>query len=300
MNTSVVPGSVVVGVDGSAHSEVAVEWAAAHARDHQRPLTIVHAAGGLGRLKTFGDVAATRRSLRMAGRRVTDHALGIAQRVDARLDISVYMPLAEARPVLLEAAETAGLLVVGTRGRGSLASFLLGSVSSDVSAHAGCPVVVVRRAHAAAPENELAGKVVVGLDGSHTSMAALELAFDLASWQRRPLAVLHAWGIESGYLDLTRADLRQQVADDHALLVAESLAGYGEKYPDVTVTRHQVRQDPADALLAASRSASTVVVGSRGLGDAAAILLGSVSRAVVERGHCTTVVVRGGGRGWRT
>jgi nucleotide-binding universal stress UspA family protein len=136
---------VVVGVDGSPHSAAAIAWAVRYAEDHRRPLTIAHAAGSIARGSTFADPAATRQSLRMAGRRVTDQALGIVKKLAPDLHVVVHMPLAEPRDALLAAAEHAVVLVVGTRGRGGFAGLLLGSVSQQVSTHAGSPVVVIVR-----------------------------------------------------------------------------------------------------------------------------------------------------------
>ena len=285
MTRSVINGSVVVGVDGSHHSDAAIEWAARHAQEHRRPLTIVHAAGSIARANTLVDPAVTRQSLRMAGRRITDAALGAVQKIAPDLEVSVHMPLAEPRDVLLEAAEHASVVVLGSRGRGSIATFLLGSISVGVSSHAPCPVVVVR----SVPEG---GHVVVGVDGTEATSAALEFAFDTASWQHRRLDVVHTWGGEGPYPALLTYEQRHELMAEHELRVAESLAGFAEKYPDVEVAQYIVENEPAKALVAASEKAALVVVGSRGRGDAASVLLGSVSRSVVEHARCSVAVVR--------
>ncbi len=287
MTTSVVKGSVVVGVDGSPHSEAAIEWAVEYAREHRRPLTLAHAAGSVARASTLVDPAVTRKSLRMAGRQVTDRALGIVRKLAPDLEVSVHMPLLEPREMLLAASEHAYLMVLGTRGRGTLATFLLGSVSVGVSAHAACPTVVVRRTEAAQH-----GNIVVGVDGTDASEPALEFAFDMASWTHRPLDVVHTWGGDGPYPALLSYEQRRELMDDRELEVAESLAGFAEKYPDVPVAQFIVENDPAKALVIASEKAALVVVGSRGHGEAAAVLLGSVSRALVEHAHGSVAVVR--------
>ena len=285
MTRSVINGSVVVGVDGSHHSDAAIEWAARYAEEHRRPLTIVHAAGSIARANALVDPAVTRQSLRMAGRRITDAALGAVQKIAPDLEVSVHMPLAEPRDVLLEAAEHASVVVLGSRGRGSIATFLLGSISVGVSSHAPCPVVVVR----SVPEG---GHVVVGVDGTEVTSAALEFAFDTASWQHRRLDVVHTWGGDGPYPALLTYEQRHELMAEHELRVAESLAGFAEKYPDVEVAQYIVENEPAKALVAASEKAALVVVGSRGRGDAASVLLGSVSRSVVEHARCSVAVVR--------
>lgn len=289
MNTSVIHGSVVVGVDGSSHGDAAVDWAVQCAQAQRRPLTIVHAAGRLGASDSFGDVADARYKRRLAGRRITDHALARVKKLNPLLEVSVWMVLDDARSALMEAAKVASVLVVGTRGRGTLATLLLGSVSVDVSAHAPCPVVVVR------PLGDATDAIVVGVDGTAASAGAIQYAFELASWESRPLVVLHAVGDgTSPYLDFALLTYEQglDLTDDHELQMAESLAGYAEKYPDVVSTHLLVQDTAAKALVTASKQARVVVVGSRGRGDAAAIVLGSVSRSVVEHAHCSVAVVR--------
>jgi nucleotide-binding universal stress UspA family protein len=289
MTTAVINGSVVVGVDGSPHSEAAIEWAVRYAKGHRRPLTIVHAAGSIARENTLVDPAVTRQSLRMAGRQVTEKVLGEVQKLAPDLEVAVHMPLDEPREVLLAAAQHASLMVLGTRGRGTIATFLLGSVSVGVSAHAHCPTVVVRASHAAET-----GHVVVGVDGTPASEGGLEFAYEMASWLGRPLDVVHTWGGDGPYPALLTYEQRKELMDDRELRVAESLAGFGEKYPDVAVAQYIVENDPAKALVIASEKAALVVVGSRGHGDAASVLLGSVSRSVVEHARGSVAVVHPG------
>ncbi|MGZ4493122.1 MAG: universal stress protein [Nocardioides sp.] len=295
MTRSVISGSVVVGVDGSPHSDAAIEWAARYAVEHRRPLTIVHAAGSIARVNTLVDPAVSRQSLRMAGRRITDAALAMIQEIDPDLEVAVHMALAEPREVLIDAAEHAALLVLGSRGRGTIATFVLGSVSVGVSAHAVCPVVVVRQGRAPLDrpaEGSADGHVVVGVDGTESSAAALEFAFDTASWQHRRLDVVHTWGGDGPYPALLTYEQRRELMAEHELRVAESLAGFAEKYPDVVVGEYVVENDPAKALIAASERAALVVTGSRGRSDTASVVLGSVSRSVVEHSKCSVAVVR--------
>ena len=162
-------------------------------------------------------------------------------------------------------------------------------MSTAVAEHATSPVAVVRADTHDTPERRAA--VVVGVEGGATSQDALELAFDLASTERRPLRVVHSWSDVDLYVD--RSSLEQQTAraDSHQRLLAEALAGFAEKYPDVVVTRHIPDSSPIQSLVAMSRDAAVVVVGSRGLVGLRAVL-GSVSRDVVQRAECTVVVAR--------
>lgn len=285
------PGSVMVGVDGSLGSDAAVDWAATYAVAHRRPLTIVHGAGAPVVTDFVTDLDEARKELRIHGRRVADHALGLAQKAGPGLDIDVHVELREPRSLLAEAATGAHLLVLGSRGHGAVLSLLLGSVSVALAAHAPCPVAVVRPA-----DRDEDTPVVVGIDGTADSAEALTFAFELASVQRRPLEILHAAG-EAAWLfptpDSAAPGMAEEITADWQLLLAESVAGYAEKFPDVAFSSRVVPGSAAGALGAASEHASTVVVGARGRSAFTKRLLGSVSRSVVERAHCTTVVVRG-------
>jgi nucleotide-binding universal stress UspA family protein len=292
MTTTAAAGAVVVGYDATAHSDTALTWAVDYASRHRRPLLVVHAAGVPTVYASFAGPVENRKELRIAGRRTTDLALVQAHGLAPDLDVRVHISLGHPHDVLLDSLSGAHLLVLGTRGRGSVASLLLGSVSVGVSAHAPCPVAVVRTAERRDPHSMYADRVVVGVDGSEASMAALATAFDVASSRRQALAVVHAWGGAFLYRDLTSYEVMLETSDEHERMVAESMAGFAEKYPDVAVTVHQDEGEAGRTLVEASRDADLVVVGSRGRRDAAATLFGSVSRHVVEHAHCPVLVVR--------
>jgi nucleotide-binding universal stress UspA family protein len=282
----------VVGVDGSTGSDRAVRWAATYAVAHQRPLTIVHGAGAPECLVADFpvDLQEARLGLLRTGRTVTDHARDLARTVGPHLVVAVELDTCEPRSLLAEATPDAHLLVLGSRGHGALLSLLLGSVSVALVAQAPCPVVVVRPV----ADDDESLPVVVGVDGTEDSTGALTFAFELAAEQRRPLEVVHATG-EPWLFPVpdTGSVMDADVAADWQLLLAESLAGYCEKFPDVVFSSRVAQGSAAWALVAASGHASTVVVGARGRSALTEWLLGSVSRSVVEHGHCTVAVVRG-------
>ena len=292
MTANASKGSVVVGYDATRHSDAALDWAVRYATEHDRRLLVVNAAGTPTFYEDFRGPSENRKELRMAGRRTADRGLVHIKQRAPDLEVSVHVALGDARDVQLDAAEGAHLMVVGSRGRGAVASLLLGSVSVGVSAHAPCPVVVVRPEDDRARFGPFVGRIVVGVDGSDASMAALDLAYELASTEFKPLAIVHAWGALGAYRDLMSYELRLETAEEHELLVAESIAGYAEKYPDVQVTQHQDEGDPARTLVIASCDADTVVVGCRDRADAKAVVLGSVSRSVVAHARCPVIVVR--------
>jgi nucleotide-binding universal stress UspA family protein len=281
------PGSVLVGVDGSSHSDAAVAWAVDHARHRHVPLVLLHGAEplGLGRIP-FAEEG--RLMLQESSRRVTDHAVELVRRRAPQLPVSVVHLYEDPRQAILEAAEPAGMVVLGTRGLGRLRALLLGSVSQAVAAHAPCPVTVVRPAQLRAGPGR--GDVAVGVDLDGSSGAALQQAFEIADETGRPLDVVHAWSAHDTFVDATSYVDRLEILDGHERGFAEMIAGYAEKFPDVTVVRRMVDGSPVATLVEVSASASHLVLGSRGRHGVPA-LLGSVTRSVLERAHCPVTVV---------
>lgn len=282
-------GSVVVGVDGSTSSDAAVRWAARHAAARHQALRIVHGAGEQRPgSQLFGppEMAA---ALATHARGVTDQALRAVADLGLTLDVEVSAPLRDPRESLLDSAPEASILVVGTRGLGPVRMLLLGAVRAAVAAHASCPVAVVRIDHA--DQEADARHVVVGTDGGPVSTAALEFAFDLASVEGRSLDVVHSWADPDIFVDVASYEARRLQEGDHERMLAEALAGYGEKFPDVVVERHLPEASAIQTLLGLSTQAFAVVVGTRCRTGVRALLT-SVSRDVVERADCTVIVVR--------
>lgn len=293
MTTTAALGAVAVGYDGTPHSDVALAWAVRHAAILGRPLLVIHAVGiPVSAYRAAYGVPEDRAALRTAGRAVLDGGLAAAGATDPSVELREHLALGPARDVLRESAAGAHLLVLGSRGHGGIAAYVLGSVSAGVAESAPCPVVVVRPAEHADPGTAYAGRVVLGFDGTELSQHALEAAFEHASWAKRPVVVVHSWDEAGDWRDLGAYANLSATADAHERQVAEAIAGFGEKYPDVQVELKQVAGDPGEALLAASADADLVVVGARGRGDTAALLFGSVSRRVLERAHCPVLVAR--------
>ena len=294
MDMSVVHGSVVVGVDGSEPAAAALDWAVREAALEGRELIVVHACGVPGAMQDFEDIVANERGLKSIGRSIAREAVQDARLSDPTIGVDSVVTMGHADRVLVEASETADMVVVGARGRGTVASALLGSVSATLARESHCPVVVVRT-YDEAPEEDLR-PVVVGVDGTPVSSAAVEFGFRMASLRGAPLTLLHAtWDLREKAAPV--ADLRTyaekvNLSEEEERLVAETVAGLCEKYPDVVVTETYRRGEPVRQLVEASRDASLVVVGSRGRRLLATTLLGSVSRGVAERAYCPVAVLR--------
>lgn len=287
--TSMKQGSVVVGVDGSTSSDAAVVWAARHAAARHLPLLLVHGAGELRPGSELFGPPETAATLHTVAQGVTDQALAVVATLGLTVDVEVSTPLRDPREALLDCAPGASILVVGTRGLGPLRMLLLGAVSAAVAAHASCPVAVVRTPQGS--EDAAAHHVVVGTDGGPVSTPALEFAFDLASVEGRPLDVVHSWVEHDTLVDLDSYEERLQQRDEHERMLAEVLAGYGERFPNVLVERHLPEASAIQTLLGLSTDAFAVVLGNRGRTGVRALLT-SVSRDVVERADCTVIVVR--------
>ncbi|MEV0063190.1 universal stress protein [Nocardia sp. NPDC050718] len=270
---------VVAGVDGSAQSLIAVRWAAEYAVHHGAPLELVYAVEipidyGPGLSGPLFDGAA----LHAHGESVVAEAAALV--ATDRLTVGTGVEVGDARAVLRDRSERARLVVVGCRGLGALRRTLLGSVSTAIARHAACQVAVVPEAPATA------GAVVVGVDGSGVSADAIAVAFDEASRRGVRVIAVHAWSEFFRYE--SRATMRAEAEAE----LSASLAGYREKYPEVSVERIAVEDRPARAILTAAAGAQLIVVGSHGRGGFADAALGSVAQAVLHGTTCPLIITR--------
>lgn len=258
------PKAVVVGVDGSAGSQAAVRFAQDEARRRDLPVRLVHAADG------------------DSSPGVLEAAIGAAQAAAPDLVIDGVASTGAAAADLLDAARDADLLVVGARGRGGFRGLLLGSVSSQVAAHSPGPVAVVRGSRRSRP----AAGVIVGVDGSAGSDAAIEFAFEEAALRGLGVTAVHAFEAPDA-----AAEQPRQLAAEESRVLTDSLLGWQQKYPEVEVTARLVRGHPAAVLTNESVDGQLLVVGPRGRGGFVGLSLGSVSQAVLHHAACPVAVV---------
>jgi len=283
---------IVVAADGSPASDAAVCWAARDAALRSIPLTVVHAV--VTPMATWPPVPypdSLLIGLEDEGRKIIAHAAKIvhdAMPTDAKSTITSKLVYSTPALALVKMSTEAELIVVGSSGRGLLARGLLGSVSSSVVRHAECPVAVIRDEDPLMPDPQHA-PVLVGIDGSPASELATAIAFDEASRRGVDLLAMHAWS-DVEVLDISGLDWSSLEGGAERSL-AESLAGWQERYPDVQVHRLIVRDRPAQQLVEKSESAQLVVVGSHGRGGLTA-MLGSVSNSVLHAVRMPLIVAR--------
>lgn len=278
---------IVAAVDGSEPALNAVRWAAAAAVRQNRPLNLVSVVEPpiLG----FGAAIALHQSYADASRAFAEGALDIARGVAREVAPNVVESgeILDGRPplVLRQLSSRAHLLVLGRRGLGGVRGLLLGSVSTDVSAHADCPVVVVPA------DPGTSGPVVVGVDGSPLSTGAIDQAFAQASLLDAPLIAVHTYG-GPGLSHVDRfQDERRQLTEEAREGLGSQLAGHRGDYPDVNLESVVVMANPAEQIVASAAGAQLIVLGSRGRGGFRGLLLGSTSQAVLHVATFPVMVV---------
>lgn len=267
---------VVVGIDGSESALSAARWAAEEAKRLAAPLLVVNVytwpvTGYPEALIAGHDLL---KSLKKGSDEVLARAREAALDVAPDLDISVESLPGDAVPRLRAHGGRSALLVVGSRGLGGFSGLLVGSVAVGLAGHVGCPVIVVR----GEPKD---GPVVVGVDGSPLSEAAIGFAFEEAAARGADLVAVHAW--HEPAFAAPRPDAEE--------LLAQWLAGWQERYPTVTVTRATLRGRAAKVLMEHAQDARLLVIGSRGRGGFEGLILGSTSQALIHHAPCPVAVL---------
>lgn len=271
---------ILVGIDGSPESQIALRWAVEAARAGDLAVRVVRAY-----LTKATEWPATAEGV-IPEPPVDQYQAELDAAIQFVRDRLGYQAgsgwLVNESPTdaILTEAVDARMVVLGTKFDSKLAAAVLGSVASTVTAKANCPVVVVRG-------EARNGPILVGLDGSADSEDAIAFAFEQAARFGAPLTVAYCWqpqGRHDAPITETRGLLQNWVA--------ESVRAYEDKYPAVAVRSLVVEGRPAVALAELTDGTSLVVVGSRGRGGVTGLLLGSVSQSLLRHARCPVAVVR--------
>jgi nucleotide-binding universal stress UspA family protein len=277
---------VLVGFDGSAASERALRWAVEEARLRRMPLTVCHAWHWPYPVPPSGPSALE--TVRRMAQHVLDRGMLIARESGPRIRRCGRLVSGPAPAVLVNQSEGAALAVVGTHGQGSGPELSAGSSAIRLPAYAHCPVTVVRGAA------DHSRPIVVGVDGSAASDAALAFAFEEAALRRQPLrAVLGCWEPEA----IASAEMGMLADPEELRTMAagrleRTVSPWREKYPYVDAETVLAMRTPRHALLEAAAQAALLVLGGRGLGGVRGLRLGAVSSTMLQHAPCSVAIVR--------
>ena len=284
---------IVAGVDGSEAADAAARWAAEEAGRRHCGLTLLHAYAipvvpEYPDYNPFPDDLSP--ILRDEGQKMAGRVAVDLRQAHPRLPIDVVVVAEQPTVALRSASAGAALTVVGSDHVNRFHGVMLGSVALAVASTNPAPVAVIHGGQM----QRTTGPVVVGVDGSPTSDAAVAFAFQSAAARDTTLVAVHVWN------DLTvpvSHRMREtmdpaRIEQEERALLAERTAGWADKYPDVQVQRIVVQGRAVAALLEQSATAQLLVVGSHGRGGFTGMLLGSTSHSLIIHGTCPVVVVR--------
>jgi nucleotide-binding universal stress UspA family protein len=288
--------TIVVGVDGSEAGQAALRWAIEEGALRGAVVRPIHAwmvpvmASPVGVLPVSVDHDEIQASAAERLREWVEEARAVVPHKDVAVEAATMEGTSAA--ALLEASRGADLLVLGGRRHGALAGLLLGSVSYQCTHHATCPVALVPSDPERLP---WAGRpVVVGLDGSDAATSALAWAAEEAGRREVPLHVIHAW--DAPYLSPPGSIValnREAIEKDSRHLldsVVDGVVARASRKPP-SVEKISVPDSPGPALVGAGEGASLLVLGTRGRGGFAGLLLGSVSQHVIHHAPGPVVVI---------
>jgi nucleotide-binding universal stress UspA family protein len=278
---------IIVGYDRSADSKAAATWALDEAARTGALVEFFYAyewpvwapAASMVPAPAVWPDGETDRAIKTA----LNDAVTAAKQTHPAVRTEITIVTNSAPQTLIDRSAEADLIVLGSRGHSAVAG-LLGSISVAVTAHAHCPVVVVRGdAAATAP-------IVVGVDDSPSAQSAFGFAVEQAAARNVPLRAIRAWAPVTGLWEETPMATRT-VTPDERRPFDELVAGWRDKFPEVEISAEAVVEHPAAALALASTTAQLLVVGTRGRGSFRGMLLGSVSQHLLRNSACAVAVV---------
>lgn len=282
---------IVAGVDRSARSRVAADWAAHEALLRGCSLHVVHVSplNGLDAAQQWP----------YRPEIVADQGLDrVMARHPALRAESVRLTGTASRALHSQSRETE-MIVLGLRGEGGHAGLPLGSTALAVAGAAACPVVLVPSGLACDGPVSRPDKVTLGVDARDPADAAIDFAFDAAGRRGVRLHALHAWKLPPSAAEWpfgVPGEERATWEDHEVQLLSDALRPWREKYPDVRVLEDVVLFTPAEGLIRSSGNAELIVLGRQASGDDRAdgvdsSGLGSVAQALLRHTKCPVAVV---------
>ncbi|MFF2243591.1 universal stress protein [Arthrobacter sp. NPDC058130] len=277
---------IVVGINGSAGSEAALTWALERARRDKLPVLIVHAVDDRWMSPEFQ----YHEIIRESGMDLLQKAQASAREQAPDVEVDIQLRHGSGGSVLRDVSTEAALVVVGGHGKRWLDGGPMTDRALQVVAASECPVAVIPVKRATGDRG-----VVVGVDGSAESLQAVAFAAAEADRGGDDLSVVLAFKSPARWVEkqLPSSGLAESLVEENRIVLAESVAGLGGQYPDLTVhQRLETNIEPAKALVNIADGARLLVIGSRGRGGFSRTVLGSTAHAVLLTVPCPTLVTR--------
>jgi nucleotide-binding universal stress UspA family protein len=277
---------IVVGINGSAGSDAAMLWSLHRAGRHKLPIIAVHAVDDRWMSPDFQ----YHELIRESGMELLRQVQEDAAKKEPDVDVQIQLRHGSAGAALRDLSKEASMVVIGSHNRhwadgGPMTDRALQIVTASDS-----PVAVIPQG--SGPDGR---GVVVGVDGSEESLQAVAFAAAEADREGDELTAVLAFRRPARWVQrgMPTSGLAEVIDEEDRIVLAESVAGLGDKYPDLVVhQRLEKDEDPAKALVDVAADARLLVIGSRGRGAFSRLVLGSTAHAVLQRVPCPTVVTR--------
>ena len=281
---------IMVGLSGRPTDEIAMRWALGFARPRRWDVELVHVVD-----ETWGDIpAGFRGSARAQAETELARELAEAVRLEPSLAVQSAVLVGSPTAALAERAKGAELLVIGSHALGRFRDYVFSTRAAQIAARAPCSVVVV-------PERlgSIGRGVVVGVDGSDVSLAAVRFAAEEADRHGETLTVVFCWTAPTPWTAETALiDWPMAPDDSDRLVLAEAVAGLAGQYPDLDLDLRLELGTPPETLARVATGARLLVVGSHGSHGSHGrhglqrFWLGSVSQVIVLTMPCPVAVIR--------
>ncbi|PVZ59585.1 universal stress protein [Arthrobacter sp. H-02-3] len=278
--------AIVVGINGSAGSDAALTWALQRAARDKLPVIALHAVDDRWMSPDFQ----YHELIRESGMELLEKAKASASEQSPGVEVDIQLRHGSGGSVLRDISKEAAMIVVGGHEKHHLDGGPVTDRALQVVAASDCQVAVIPAKPGAGAKG-----VVVGVDGSEESLQAVAVAAAEADLGGDELTVVLAFKTPARWVEkqLPSSGLAESMVEENRIVLAESVAGLGDKYPDLVVhQRLETDTQPAKALVDTAADARVLVIGSRGRGGLSRTVLGSTAHAVLLNVPCPTIVTR--------